>query len=152
LESKKTWLIEIIKQIELLINNKVDTYTDIEDILSRANDMFESEKIDDDDFQSIQNTIFTLFGEDSIDTIDNLALLTTGVNSALSNSIFPIKRNILKEKDSQGEFIPICTKNVFMKYYSQDSSNMYFWSEQDRKDYVEQMRLTIEKFLGNSHD
>jgi hypothetical protein len=34
--------------------------TDIEDILSRANDMFESEKIDDDDFQSIQNTIFTL--------------------------------------------------------------------------------------------
>jgi uncharacterized protein with ParB-like and HNH nuclease domain len=152
LDSKKAWIIEIIKQIELLISNKIDTETDLENILNRVNNMYKSDKIDDEDFQSIQNTIFSLFGEDSIDTIDNLALLTTGVNSALSNSIFPIKRNILKEKDSQGEFIPICTKNVFMKYYSQDSSNMYFWSEKDRKDYIEQIRLTVEKFLGSSND
>jgi len=152
LDSKKAWIIEIIKQIELLISNKIDTGTDLEKILNKINNMHALGKIDDEEFQLIKNTIFTLFGEDSIDTIGNLALLTIGVNSALSNSIFPIKRNILKEKDSQGEFIPICTKNVFMKYYSKDSSNMYFWSEKDRKDYIEQIRLTVENFLGSSND
>ena len=109
--------------------------------------MIQLDKIEDDDFRSLQNEIITLFGDDEIDTIDNLALLGVGVNSALSNSIFPIKRQILKQKDSQGEFIPICTKNVFLKYYSDDIKDIYYWSKEDRSAYLKAIKNTLNKFM-----
>lgn len=150
-DAKKTWLFEIEDQIALLEKDSTED-NKIDKLQDRIDEIVQHTKIDDEDFQTIQNEVFALFGESEVDSIDNLALLTTGVNSALSNSIFPIKRNILKAKDSQGEFIPICTKNVFMKYYSTDTSNMHFWSQSDRKDYLEVMKNTLSKFLGIEND
>lgn len=150
-EAKKTWLFEIENQIALLKKDNIED-NKIDKLQDRIDEIVQDKKIDDEEFQTIQNEVFALFGESEVDSIDNLALLTTGVNSALSNSIFPIKRNILKAKDSQGEFIPICTKNVFMKYYSTDTTNMHFWSQSDRKDYLEVIKNTLSKFLGIKND
>lgn len=140
-EAKISWLIETRKQIEKLEDNENNNLVD------NINQMVQLDKIDDDDFRNLQNEIIKVFGDDDIDTIDNLALLGVGVNSALSNSIFPIKRQILKQKDSQGEFVPICTKNVFLKYYSDDIKDIYYWSQKDRIAYLQAIKDTLNRFM-----
>jgi len=141
-EAKKSWLTDAKKQIEKIgVNIKKETLDQI-NLLSSAN------KIEDEEFREIQNKIVKLFGDDENHTIDNLALLSVGVNSSLSNSIFPIKRQILKQKDTTGEFIPICTKNVFLKYYSSDIKNIYYYSSDDRRDYLNAITTTLNRFMG----
>jgi hypothetical protein len=51
-----------------------------------------------------------------------------------------VKRNKILEMDKKGEYIPIGTRRVFLKYYT-DSSNhqLHFWGEQDREAYVNAM-------------
>lgn len=85
-------------------------------------------------------------------TISNLALLSSEVNSALSNSFFPIKRKKIIEKEKAGEFIPLCTKHVFMKYDSEDVAQMSFWSERDQKDYFRKIEDTLSIFNGRNDE
>ncbi|MEA3316324.1 MAG: DUF262 domain-containing protein [Campylobacterota bacterium] len=140
-EARNTWLVESKKQLEIIeeVNN--------EEVIQNIKLLLSKEKIEAEEFQEVQNQVINIFGEAEVDTIDNLALLTVGVNSSLSNSVFPIKRQILKQKDTQGEFIPICTKNVFLKYYSNDIKNIYFWSKEDRESYLKEMKLVLQKFV-----
>ena len=51
------------------------------------------------------------------DNISNLALLDDETNRGYGNAMFFIKRKKIIENDKQGIFVPICTKNVFLKYY-----------------------------------
>ena len=83
--------------------------------------------------------------------IENLALLSAGNNSSLSNGPFVDKRAKIIEMDKNGEFIPICTKNVFLKYYTKNLSNVYFWSKQDQEDYKGSIIETLENFLGEKN-
>ena len=81
-------------------------------------------------------------------TISNLALLDTNNNAALGNSVFAVKRNKIIEKDKKGEYIPFCTKMVFLKYYTKgENSNFSFWSPDDRKDYLDNIFRVIGKYL-----
>ncbi|WP_103629094.1 DUF262 domain-containing protein [Campylobacter concisus] len=84
--------------------------------------------------------------------IENLALLSAGNNSSLSNGPFVDKRAKIIEMDKNGEFIPICTKNVFLKYYSKELSNVYFWSKDDQKDYKNSIIETLEEFFVRKND
>lgn len=70
-------------------------------------------------------------------SLSNMALLTVGENAALNNSTFDVKRIKVLEMDRAGDYIPNCTKNVFMKYYSSSDTKLHFWSEEDRKCYIE---------------
>ena len=83
--------------------------------------------------------------------IENLALLSAGNNSSLSNDSFIEKRSKIIVMDKNGEFIPICTKNVFLKYYTKNLSNVYFWSKQDQEDYKGSIIETLENFLGEKN-
>lgn len=49
---------------------------------------------------------------------DNLTLLDQRTNRGYRNHIFPVKRNKILEKSGVESFIPLCTKNVFLKFYS----------------------------------
>lgn len=71
-----------------------------------------------------------------INDIDNLALLDARTNRGYGNAVFPEKRKTIIEREKQGTFIPVCTKNVFMKFYSKKIENFTFWSEPDRKAYL----------------
>jgi len=53
--------------------------------------------------------------EESMHTIENLALLSGKDNSSLNNAIFPIKSKKISQLEKEGSFIPQCTKNVFLK-------------------------------------
>ena len=106
------------------------------------------------DFFALQIEILNRFGDKELldmHGIENLALLTTKNNSSLSNGPFIEKREKIIEMDKNGEFIPICTKNVFLKYYSEDLSNVYFWSKQDQKEYKNSIIETLENFFGEKN-
>ena len=66
----------------------------------------------------------------------NMALLDSGQNAALSNSVFDVKRKRIIEYDKMGKYIPICTKNLFFKYYTKENPSLAFWGEADRRNYA----------------
>lgn len=87
--------------------------------------------------------------EDFDDSIANLALLKCEDNSALSNSVFDVKRNEIIEMDMSGAFIPFCTKMAFLKYYTKSEKNqIHFWSANDRRAYIEAINNVLENFLA----
>jgi len=102
------------------------------------------------------NEIFTLNPE-SMDKesegISNLALLSQPDNSALNNSVFEIKRREIIRLDKEGSFIPVCTRRLFMKYYtpSEVGTQNFFWSETDRKMYFKELEKKIKNYLPVNH-
>lgn len=142
------WLKDVqsqIKRIAVKDKEQVKQKNKIIDETERLSHLAKITK-EDKGFRAAQILIFEFFGQPDIDTIDNLALLSSSVNSSLGNSFFPLKRKTLIEKDKNGEFIPICTKNAFLKYYSQDVNDLYFWNSSDRKDYVNEIKSVIKNF------
>lgn len=79
-------------------------------------------------------------------SIANLALLDGGLNSALKNSLFDIKRKQIIQKDKDGLFIPNETKKVFLKYYTPTPNHLAYWTFNDRKAYIQSIKSTL-KFL-----
>ena len=73
----------------------------------------------------------------SVHSVTNLALLASGHNSALSNAVFEVKRSGSSSSIGRGEYIPVCTRQVFLKYYTDaDAQQVHFWSTQDREGYL----------------
>lgn len=89
--------------------------------------------------------------EDEIHSISNLALLSSGVNSALSNSVFEVKRREILRQDKGGAYIPACTRDAFLKYYTDaDAHQIHFWGPQDRAAYIRAMVELTRRFLTPS--
>ena len=70
------------------------------------------------------------------DNIDNMALLTDDINRGYGNANFIEKRRWIIEADRTTTFVPPCTKNVFLKYYSSDPKDFLIWGTQDRAEYL----------------
>ncbi|MDP3212030.1 DUF262 domain-containing protein [Methylotenera sp.] len=81
---------------------------------------------------------------DDVHSISNLALLSRDDNSALSNSVFEVKRQIVLDIDRKGGYIPVCTRNVFLKYYTgAEAQQIHYWGPQDRKSYFDNILFTL---------
>ncbi len=81
-------------------------------------------------------------------SIGNLALLKSEDNAALNNSTFDVKRNMIVRMDKEGQYIPFCTKMVFLKYYTPSSENqLHFWGQADRIAYIRAMNRVLEAYL-----
>ena len=113
--------------------------------------VIESKKISKEKFIDYQQFLFKLLPNESDDkfihSLSNLTLLDTRHNSALSNSAFIVKRKKIIEIDKKGEFIPYCTRMVFLKYYNENTSQLYFWSKDDRDGYITQIKEKLKKYL-----
>jgi hypothetical protein len=84
----------------------------------------------------------------NVHSISNLALLSKADNSLLSNSVFEVKRQNLLAVDRKGGYLPICTRNVFLKYYTMAEAHQnHFWSPQDRHQYLEAIISTVQPYL-----
>jgi hypothetical protein len=104
------------------------------------------EQIERQVFQALARDITTAFtladassaaSAHSVHSATNLALLAGGHNSALNNAVFEVKRRRIIELDRKGEYIPVCTRQVFLKYYTDaDAQQVHFWSTQDREAYL----------------
>lgn len=111
--------------------------------------LLKEEEIADEDFMNLQDEIFLEYSDNiNLHTIDNLALLGKDANSALNNSIFPSKRDKIKNLDRLGSFIPIGTKNVFLKYYSSDVKEAISWNKEDRQAYLTSITTTLKNYIG----
>ena len=86
---------------------------------------------------------------DELMGVQNLTLLTEHDNKGIGNKFFFEKRQKLQEYYQQGSFIPACSMNVFMKFYSNNPEQMAFWDEEDRESYKNKLEQTINNFLGN---
>lgn len=85
--------------------------------------------------------------------IGNLTLLNSTINREYQNALFPQKLRTIKRNDQEGEFIPPCTRYLFMKYYSDlkgntSAFNMMRWRDSDQKDYFNAIVKTLDKFLS----
>lgn len=85
--------------------------------------------------------------KDAKNSIGNLTLLNADINRSYGNSIFPSKRKIISERDAEGRFIPICTKNVFLKNFANGGSGTIAWQLDDMDNYKKNIVSVIKKFL-----
>lgn len=108
-------------------------------------------KIVDDKFDTTFKLVQQYFREgnqtEEKDDISNLALLDSTTNRSYGNSFFPIKRKRIINNDSKGVFVPIATKNLFLKYYSKKLGEVMYWNNEDGKDYLEAIKHTLKDFL-----
>ena len=84
---------------------------------------------------------------DALMSLQNLTLLSSHDNRGIGNRFFFEKRNKLKEYFQEGSFIPTCSMNVFMKFYSDNPGQMDFWDVKDQESYKVVIRNTINNFF-----
>lgn len=92
--------------------------------------------------------------------IGNLALLGHKVNASFNNSLFFEKRKILsmwEKGEREGlkesgfdnvEFVPVATKMVFFKHFSQEITLPFAWTETDADNYVSTIVATLTSIFG----
>lgn len=111
-----------------------------------------ADKINDVSFKSLYERVASYFKEDDVSGIDgvgNLALLDAKTNRSYKNAMFPIKRRRIIHNDMNGVFVPICTKNVFLKFYSKKFGEVMYWKESDARDYLDAIKLVLIEYLPN---
>lgn len=145
-EKWKEWL--------LLHLDSVKTQNDTNELVEEIQKAISNERLTDVEFNSLSDRIMTMFSEQGdteyVHSLSNMALLQCSKNSALSNALFDAKCRKIREMDAQGQFIPYCTKMVFMKYYSsekQDSISLHFWGQKDREAYIDKMNEILNNYL-----
>jgi uncharacterized protein with ParB-like and HNH nuclease domain len=142
LKSDKQRRILLEQQKNYFLNNNNDT-----NVVSIEN-LLKEKEIDKTGFDKIQEVFFNEYSnEATVHSIKNLSLLTVSDNSCLSNNIFPIKRDQIKNLDEKGSFIPICTKNVFLKYYSGGVAQNVRWDIQDMDAYLKEMKNVLTDYI-----
>ena len=143
-EKRKEWL-KIHKEALLNIGKG-------EQIIDRIEELEAKNSIVGIQFDTLQKEIFFLLSEEGndsyLDSLDNMALLNTNNNAALNNSAFEVKRRKIIEMDKEGAYIPYCTRMVFLKYYTENPTNMHFWGADDRKAYKEAIIKMLIPYLN----
>jgi uncharacterized protein with ParB-like and HNH nuclease domain len=134
-ENKKEWIRAVLKYIygrdEEKINEKIEFFEKkFERFFTLVKKQLNIKDLD----ENLKNNI------------GNLTLLDSKINRSYKNAFFPIKRAIIIEEDSKGNFIPPATKNVFLKQYSNKLSDMMNWTEDDIKAYENEIIKLLEKY------
>jgi len=134
---------ESLLKIDAEINSKL-----IQDIIDAVND----QELKGEKFSELFEKVTDILSEEgSIEhthSLSNLALLEQSDNSALNNSTFDVKRNKILEMDKTSDYIPVCTRRVFLKYYTpSQSSQLHFWGKTDRDGYVNEMNDVLQNYL-----
>ena len=149
--SKELWLAWIDEHLYSFKQFADEKYEDVVKMLENV----DRESITREVFEGLFNDISTIIQDDygvDLHNVDNMALLDISSNSAISNNFFDVKRHMIIEMDRKGEFIPVCTRNVFLKYYSQDPSQIHYWSASDREDYLNAIKSMLKEYLTDSEE
>jgi hypothetical protein len=121
-------------------------------------------------FKIDENESTNSLNGDEKNRIWNFTLLDSSTNRGYRNSIFSAKRRIIigkdkgklipipkignnkleagagEEKDAKFSFIPPCTKQVFLKYYSSASASPNYWEKSDAEAYQQEIVDTLKDF------
>jgi len=160
-EDQQTWVSEHCDHFEMYYPSEIKLIRDLKSLKDKQNfdndefiQLFEKinkfiqakiAEIDDLESKSLDDESSWVNEEHSI---ANLSLLDVSTNSYLSNSVFGLKRQKIKEKDKELVFIPNETRKVFLKYYSDGKKHDGYWTFNDRLAYAEDIQLTINNLLN----
>ncbi len=167
-------------QKEWLKYSLFDTNVSKDEDLRGKIELFINGKSEDLNFEDLSRSIEEAISKESgwdnqvqdKNKVWNFVLLDAGTNRGYGNAIFPAKRRTiigkeqgkrieidecLQEKEYDGEitFVPVVTKNVFLKYYNTSIDNLRTWTKSDAEAYKENIHKTLKEFgvynemLGN---
>lgn len=102
--------------------------------------------------EDVENYYARGSNSDNRHLIGNLTLLNSSINREYKNALFPKKLRTLKRSDQEGAYIPLCTKYMFLKYYSNPQGNvsafnMMRWRDEDQEEYVKAIKDTIKTVI-----
>jgi len=123
---------------------------EVSGFISSIKKLLTQPKLDDSAFTKLFEEVHQHFEQGNApwaDELGNLTLLDSGTNRSYKNAFFPVKRARIIDNDRQGVFVPICTKNVFLKYYSLTLSELMYWNESDAQDYLGAIEQTLKDYL-----
>lgn len=91
----------------------------------------------------------------SKDSISNLTLLDSATNREYKDAPFAFKRCTIIKHDKKGErFIPLCTRNVFLKYYTDSDNNSSYldnmrWNSADKSGYMKAIHEIVDPIFDS---
>ncbi|WP_315357223.1 DUF262 domain-containing protein [Segatella oulorum] len=158
-EAEAEWLVNIYNGVKEDIQEKIWSYLE--------SDKEDKKKL----FGEIKESFLIPKGWDSEEKnkLCNYTLLDASTNRSYGNAIFSAKRRIIISKDrgfsmpiprlSQDKqhvvfkddekivsaFVPPCTKNVFMKYYSSVVGDSNYWTKEDAEAYKNDIMNCVKK-------
>lgn len=141
------WLENVVDYISdenmIHIEEKSTGDTDISHAIKKDAAELLKTDFNDQQFQVIYLRILSFYDPGSNNVVDNsignLTLLDSTTNRSYKNAVFPIKRSKIIALDKEATFIPLCTKNVFLKYYSKQVDKMLYWEVKDSQDHQQAM-------------
>ncbi len=106
----------------------------------------------DDEFSTLFEEIVGHFNSGIkdiiVNDISNLTILDSETNRGYKNAVFTFKRKTVIDRDKEGVFIPLCTKNVFLKYFSAYPPKISFWTDEDKENYYKDLVNTISTYIS----
>lgn len=148
-ENQVTWLNDHIQSLSNQINSAFDK------LISRMKALKQMQEIEQELFENLVIDVYsaikeaTDFDESRLHNISNLCLVDANTNSKLNNSVFDVKREKIKERELAGHYIPVCTRNVFLKAYTSYPVNNAYWTDADREGYLANIRETYNYFVNS---
>ena len=156
-ETQKEWLLNVYLSVDVKLQEKIQRY--FESPEDQKGKLFEEVK------KAIpQNEEWS---DEDKNRIWNYTLLDSSTNRSYGNAIFSGKRRVIigkdkglsivipkigkeklqlgEEKKAKSSFVPPCTKQVFMKYYSATMNDANYWTKVDAEGYLKDIDDCIKK-------
>lgn len=144
--NRESWLADVKYYIDKEQDDGLSLISEVDNMLNAHS--FER----DDDFAILFEKVTDHFNrfmhdDEDMDEISNLALLDEKTNRGYKNAVFPLKRKYIIELDKTGGFVPICTKNAFLKYFSDYPPKISFWTHDDREKYEQDLIRILTPYM-----
>jgi len=104
-------------------------------------------KIDYENLSEEQKNIRDKYFTEDVDCLENMTLLSSHDNRGIGNKFYYEKRDALINYFNKGSFIPPCSMNVFLKFYTKNPKQIYFWDNDDRDSYRKEIKEIISNFF-----
>lgn len=140
---------EAEKDIEFYLQEVKEYWCEGNEELKKKIEAFSEHSSKDERKKLFEEIEQMLESREEIHKIGNLALLNRSINRSIKDSSFRKKREVVNRasKGQKSQFVPIATKKVFNKEFSEGLENPYFFTPKDQDKYFEAIKRAIEKFL-----
>lgn len=164
--TQKEWLLNVFLVVSENLQDEIKNF--LKDEKNRENDEYQKLKKKIEEEIKAENNEWT---DEEKNKIENYTLLDSSTNRSYGNALFSAKRRVIigKERSKRVEvkfedgkikvsetavhsaFVPPCTRQVFLKYFSPIAGNMNYWTKEDAKNYLKEMKITLADFFSNDN-
>lgn len=145
----KEWLLEVAKYMDEI--DEKDTQNNLRILAEKIKKFCGNSSFSEDQIQlnELIREIDDAFVENiDLNSIQNLTLLDKKSNSSIGNAIFSIKREKIQKLAEKDRLIPIATKKVFEKVFTEgNKGDLSMFSLKDRKDYKKRIANDLKKYI-----